>query len=327
MLYRIKKAVRQTYLPKTILFVAEYLAAGLDKFVPENGAHEIFARHGYHLLRKHFYLPIPDRLEQSFWERQSEMVGVDLNGPAALRLIENDLAPYIEEFRQTFPNQQSTDPTEFYLLNGAFMAIDAHIYYALVRHLKPQRIIEVGAGFSTILAGVACKKNQQEQAKAPQLTAIEPYPGEALKRGIPGLSQLIEKKIEELEWAVFKELRAGDILFIDTTHVLKAGGDVQLLYCEILPRLAPGVVVHIHDISLPRSYPKVYFEKNHYYWNEQYLLQAFLAFNSHFEVLWPGNYMMIHHPNALRSIIPEFDLMREQYPSAEPTSFWIRVRG
>jgi hypothetical protein len=146
------------------------------------------------------------------------------------------------------------------------------------------------------------------------------------KRGVPGLSEVIEKKVQDVDLDLFASLQGG-ILFIDSTHALRAGGDVQLEYCEILPRLAGGVLVHIHDISLSRPYPRVYFEKNNYYWNEQYLLQAFLAFNSKFEVVWPGNYMMLKYPDQISRVFPEYHTMRESFPSSEPTSFWIRAKS
>jgi hypothetical protein len=98
-------------------------------------------------------------------------------------------------------------------------------------------------------------------------------------------------------------------------------------YCEILPRLAPGVLVHIHDISLPKPYPDVYL-KQHRYWNEQYLLQAFLTFNPKFEVIWAGNYMMIQQPERLREqFLPEYDHMRAKFPQSEPSAFWMRVKA
>jgi hypothetical protein len=170
-------------------------------------------------------------------------------------------------------------------------------------------------------------RNRQDDGGEPaQLTSIEPFPTPALREGFPGLSRLIEKRVQDVGLGLFTALEEGDILFIDSTHVLRSGGDVQLEYCEILPRLAPGVIVHIHDISLPKPYPRVYFEKNHYYWNEQYLLQAFLAFNSRFEVIWPGNYMMEKYPERVITVFPEYHQMRATFPSSEPASFWMRVR-
>ena len=89
--------------------------------------------------------------------------------------------------------------------------------------------------------------------------------------------------------------------------------------------LAPGVLVHVHDISLPKPYPRVYFDSG-LYWNEQYLLQAFLAFNSRFEVIWPGNHMVLNYGERISKVFPEYQAMREKYPSSEPTSFWMRVK-
>ncbi len=331
MVYPVARRLVRSVLRWPMLALAEVTAAGLEWFVRDNSAYAIFYRHGYHLLRQHYYLPIPDKaeLDDAFWERQSALVGLEMNDSGALELLDNVVPGHAAEFRERFPlrpSRQAHDSGEFYLLNGTFMAVDAHVYYSFIRHFRPQRIVEIGAGNSTLVAAAASVRNLEEQGQAPHLTAIEPFPAAWLKRGLPGLSQLIEQRVQDVDLEVFTSLRAGDILFIDSTHVLRAGGDVQLEYCEILPRLAPGVLVHIHDISLPKPYPRVYFEQNHYYWNEQYLLQAFLAFNSRFEVLWPGNYLMLKYPDRVCAVLPEVHAMREVFPQSEPSSFWIRVR-
>jgi hypothetical protein len=302
-------------------------AAGVRRFMLHDEAHEIFGRNGFHLLKKHYYLPIPDEddLSDSYWSRKSELVGVDMNEAFALALLGEVFPGYLPEFRRRFPLRREGAGDGFYLINGSFMAVDAHVYYCLIRHFKPRRVVEIGSGNSTLVAAAACLRNAEEGA-APRLTAIEPYPPPFLREGLPGLSRLVEAKVQDVGMDTFTSLEAGDILFIDSTHVLREGGDVQLEYCEILPRLAPGVIVHIHDISLPKVYPRVYFEENYYYWNEQYLLQAFLAFNSKFEVMWPGNYMMLRHPERVRAAFPEFDAMREDYPTSEPSSFWMRAK-
>jgi hypothetical protein len=107
--------------------------------------------------------------------------------------------------------------------------------------------------------------------------------------------------------------------------VLRAGSDVWYEYCEILPRLAPGVLVHLHDIGLPSHYPQIYFER-HWYWNEQYLLQAFLTFNSRFRVLWAGSYMHIKQPEVMRAVFsPEFEQMQAAFPGATGASWWLQV--
>lgn len=294
---------------------------------PEHRCHGAFYRHGFHFLPKHFYLPIPDDTDHldAFWETPSEMIGVDVNEPAAIEVMENIAPRYLPEFRAMFPIDGPVTPPGFYLINGGYMAVDAHVYYCLIRHFKPRRIVEIGNGNSTLLAIAACDKNQEETGQRPKLTSIDPYPWPLFEKGYPGLDELIPKRVQDVPVSYFEELESGDILFIDSSHVIRSGNDVHYEFLEILPRLKPGVLVHVHDISLPRPYPKVYFD-NRLYWNEQYLLQAFLAFNDRFEVLWPGNYMMIKHPARMLAVFPEFKRMRQDYPQSEPTAFWMRVK-
>jgi len=297
----------------------------LKTLVPANDAYPVFSKHGYHLLRKHFYLPIPDVTDLSY-EKNSELVGIDMNETRSFDLLDNIISPYKQEFNAFPIHAKMDDPTAFYLTNGEFMAVDGNVYYAFVRHYKPRRIVEIGSGNSTLLAAAAIRRNNQNSNHLTDLICIEPYPPPSLRGDIPELTRLFEKKVQEVDISVFQSLQDGDILFIDSSHVLRSGGDVWWEYCEILPRLAPGVLVHIHDIALPAPYERVYFER-HFYWNEQYLLQAFLTYNSHFEVLWAGNYLMQKHYDKMRSaFLPEYDLMRKEFPLAEPSSMWICVR-
>jgi hypothetical protein len=305
--------------------LAEELASRIEK-MPGHPVHDVFYRHGFHLLRKHFYLPIPDdgdRLD-SFWKTPSTMVGIDTNDAHGLALLER-LRPFFEEFRRRFPVHGPTTPPGFYLINGGYMAVDAHIYYGLIRSLKPRRIIEIGNGNSTFLAAAACKWNQQKDGHETQLVSIDPYPWDIFRRPYPGLMELVIQRIQDVPIDFFGKLEDGDMLFIDSSHVLRGGNDVQFEYLEIIPRLKPGVMIHVHDISLPLPYPKVYYE-NQLYWNEQYLLQAFLAFNSRFEVIWPGNYLMLKYPEQMLAAFPEFTIMRQHFPSSEPTAFWMRAK-
>lgn len=284
----------------------------------------------FYIIPKNFYQPIPEEedLTGGFFESTSEMIGIDLNNQFSLDLLHNIFPVYIDEFRQLFPKEVDTRKTkheDFILINGSFMAIDAHVYYTFIRHFKPRRIVEIGGGNSSILAQAACLKNLASSAVTSKISIIEPYPTNHLKQSLKRTHQLIERKVQNVDISFFKTLCSGDILFIDSSHTLRSGGDVQYEYLEILPRLAPGVLVHVHDISLPKNYPKIYSETG-LYWNEQYLLQAFLAFNSRFEVIWPGNYMLINYPQLVQEVFPEYHLMREHYPQSEPTSFWMRVK-
>ena len=275
--------------------LAEELATRIEA-MPGHPAHDIFYRHGFHLLRKHFYLPVPDDTDNldDFWDKPSSLAGVDMNETAAHQLMDHVLPPYLAEFRDRFPIERPLTGKGFCLINGGYMAVDAHVLYGLIRHYKPRRIVEIGNGNSTLLTIAASDVNRSEGHPS-NVVSIDPYPWDIFTGGYPGLDELVVKRVQDVPVEFFEALGDGDILFIDSSHVIRSGNDVHYEFLEILPRLAPGVLVHVHDISLPRPYPKVYFE-NKLYWNEQYLLQAFLAFNARFEVLWPGNYMMLKFP-------------------------------
>jgi hypothetical protein len=281
----------------------------------------LFNKFDYLILHKSYFLPIPDENDIKFVAK-TDLVGITIDVNESIFLINNVFNKYKSEFN-LFPTYQKPDNKDYYLINGSYMAIDGNVYYSLVRHLKPKKIIEIGSGNSTLLANSAILKNIQESGKSSELICIEPYPGEQIKGLKTEFIKIVPKIVQEIELDFFMSLQADDILFIDSTHALKSGGDVWYEYCEILPRLNSGVYVHIHDISLPKPYPKVYFE-NGTYWNEQYLLQAYLTNNSKVKVIWPGNYLMEKYPEIIKpAFSPEYDLMRQNFPFSEPTSFWF----
>ena len=155
----------------------------------------------------------------------------------------------------------------------------------MVRHFKPRLIIEVGSGFSSLLVDEAAAKNNTSA-----LICIEPFPQEFLKQGFPGLHSLIEKKVEDIDLEFFSQLHSGDVLFIDSSHTVKIGGDVNYLFLEVLPRLEPGVIVHIHDIFLPFEYRR--------HWKGEIPcfgptgpVASVLGFNFEFEVLMANSYL------------------------------------
>lgn len=305
--------------------LGDFAVGVLCKYAPQRSLHAAFARRGFHLIPRHYHVPIPDEqdLADASLRTPSEMRGVAIDEAKTLALLDEVIGPRAEEFRKRFALQADGDPRKFHLLNGAFMAVDAHVYWALLRHHKPRQVIEVGGGQSTLLAAAALQANADE-GRPGKLTVIEPYPNPVLQAGFPGLDELVVQRLQDVPLERFTALGPGDVLFIDSTHVLRPGGDVQRVFCEILPRLGPGVLVHVHDICLPGHYPTVYFD-NHWYWNEQYLLQAFLAFNSRFEVVWPGAYLTHHHPERVRAVLPELDAMQKVYPQSDASSFWMQV--
>jgi hypothetical protein len=277
---------------------------------------------GVHVSRVHFYQPLPDTrsLGEEIWARRSQLVGLEMNEADQLKLLEVFASRYRAEYESFPPAPPAERPWQFYTNNGSYPDIDAAILYCMVRHSRPRRIIEIGSGFSTYVTAQALEAARKEDpAYSCDFTAIEPYPKDTLRKGFPGLTRLREQPAQEVPLSLFEELGSGDILFIDSSHVVKMGSDVQFEYLEVLPRLAPGVRVHIHDIFFPGEYPKDWIMRERRFWNEQYLLQAFLAFNREFQVLWAGKYMSEKHPQELAAFCP--------YNAAEARSLWMRRAG
>jgi hypothetical protein len=202
--------------------------------------------------------------------------------------------------------------------NSMYGAADAAVYQAMLTHLRPGRLVEVGSGYSTALA--LDESAAEPELAGLQITCIEPFPDRLLRL----LSEadrkrvtLVRQPVQEVDPAVYDQLAPGDILFIDSTHVVKAGSDVVWLFLHVLPRLAAGVVVHVHDVFWPFEYPAHWLRERRD-WTEAYLLHAFLAGNESWEILYFSSWIWRCHPN----VVPA-SLARE-----EPGSIWLRkVRG
>ena len=272
---------------------------------------------GVHVSKVRYDEPIPDTrtLPEDLWNRPQPMVGIDFNDVRQLELLAQ-FAQYRTEY-DAFPDKPTARTHEYFADNGNYLGLDAAILHCMIRHFQPRRMIEIGSGYSTLAAARAVRANAAGNPPAPcELAAIEPYPREMLQRGVPGLSQLIPKKLQDVPLEFFDSLQGNDILFIDSSHVLTIGGDVEREYLQIIPALRPGVVVHIHDIFLPMEYPRRWIMESRWFWNEQYLLQAFLSFNREFEILWAGAYMNLKHPDKLAAF--------SRYDRATAQSFWMR---
>ncbi len=279
-------------------------------------------RLGFHITPVHYYQPLPDtrELKDGLWQKPSELIGVEMNAAGQLTLLAELSAKYKKEY-ESFPRTKTENPLEYYVNNRTFTAVDGEILYCLIRSLKPRRILEIGSGNSTFLSAQAILKNKAEDCDYQgELVVIDPFPrNEIFKKGFPGLTQLITKKVQAVPLAEFKKLTANDILFIDSSHVLKIGSDVQFLFSEILPRLNPGVVIHFHDIFLPLEYPRKWILQDCLFWTEQYLLQAFLTFNDTFKVLWGSSYMHLKYPDKLAAAFSSY-----QQTAVPPGSFWLK---
>ncbi|MBA3963703.1 MAG: class I SAM-dependent methyltransferase [Chthoniobacterales bacterium] len=270
---------------------------------------------GFHVTPVHFYQPIPDTgdLGGVLWKEKRELVGMDWNHQMQVELL-RDVFPRYRQELSAIPRDREQANGGFYVNNGRFERLDPLIAYCMVRHFQPRRIIEVGGGYSTLLLSLAASKNGETS-----LTCIEPYPEDFLLT-MSGLEVLHKKKVQEMALSFFERLEAGDLLFIDSSHVVRIGGDVNFLFQEILPRLKPGVIVHLHDIFLPYEYPKKWVMQRHYFWTEQYLLQAFFSFNTEFEILLTTCYLAAYCREELEAVFPN-------PPEPAGGSFWMRRKG
>ncbi|MDX1993827.1 MAG: class I SAM-dependent methyltransferase [bacterium] len=259
----------------------------------------LWLQRGYYIRPVHFYEPMPDvRMLEKHYPAPSSMSGVEMRVEAQLAML-REVFPLYREALAALPAQPNpVDKSAFYLNQSYFCGIDPLVYYGIIRHFKPARIVEVGAGFSTMLAALALRQNETGR-----LTSIEPYPNEVIAAGIPGVEH-VQAKGEDVDVTVFTSLAANDILFIDSSHVVRIGGDVVFLMLEILPRLQPGVLIHIHDIFLPYDYPKGFVLERYRFWTEQYLVQAFLVDNDKIEVVFAANLMCVDHQEAVKAAFP-----------------------
>lgn len=281
---------------------------------------EIWEEKGLHITPVHYYQAIPDTrtLNDDIWKHTSELIGIDMNVRMQMELLNLFSSKYKSEY-EAFPYSAPSVRHQFYINNGTFESVDCEVLYCMIRDFSPKIIIEIGSGNSTYLSAQALLANKQKKGSNSQLIAIEPYPNEILKTGFQGLTKLIDKKVEELDVSLFNTLQENDILFIDSSHILKTGNDVQKIYLEILPILNKGVLIHIHDIFFPAEYPKETILKHYRFWTEQYLLQAFLSFNNAFEVVWAGSYMHLNYPEKLENAFRSYHRDHRW-----PGSIWIR---
>jgi hypothetical protein len=260
-----------------------------------------------------FYSPIPsdDDIPSSIDKSTKKIAGVDLREDAQLALLE-DLA---RVYRDMPFGDTATPELRFHLDNEYYSYFDAIVLYTMLRHVKPRRVVEIGSGFSS---AVMLDTRDWFLDRDTHLAFIDPYPERLeslLRRDDRERCSILPKKVQDVDLAVFTELEANDILFVDSSHVVKVGSDVAWIVCEILPRLAPGVIVHFHDIPYPFEYPLHWLLAGRA-WNEAYVLRAFLQFNSEFEIRFFNDFMATFFGDAIR----------ERMPAAmKPSSFELTV--
>ena len=289
-------------------------ALAFFRTVPTRAAHHLLFlaqsrpdlsdRWGYHIRPIHFYEPLPDfrSITAEQINRRRTYPGIDFNWKEQLTLV-TALAAYRDELPEL----------QFDFDNGFFNGFDAAVYYSLIRNLQTQRIVEIGGGYSTQIAHKALARNGTGT-----LTCIEPYPEERLNGASLDI-ELITKRVEEIDIDFFSGLKANDILFIDSSHTVKFGSDVCYEFLEVLPLLKPGVWIHVHDIFFPHDYPEEWLIKRRQAWNEQYLLEAFLSFNSRFSVQLANYWFCLDHLEEAARLWP-----RALSPNYGACSFWMK---
>ena len=282
----------------------------------------VFRRIGIYPIRNHYYEPWfnPATLRYPL-EQDRNLPGLDMNVGKQLDLLKK--FDYNDEL-VNFPTA-GRDGLEFYYDNGFFGCGDAEYLFNMIRLFKPRRMVEIGSGYSTRLAASAIRTNRATDSNYDCVhVCIEPYEAPWLEKlGVDVLREPVESVDKEL----FSNLKENDILFIDSSHMIRPQGDVLCEYLEILPILNQGVLVHVHDIFTPKDYPEEWLDQRAYFWNEQYLLEAFLSFNKEFEVVGALNFLRHNFPEELTACCPvlrgQIDVGESSYLS-NPRSLWMR---
>ncbi len=277
----------------------------------------------------HFHSPLIDKAilsEDQLFELKSTFPGVDINVDGQLDFLKKLSLHYSNI---DFPHQSAPD-RRYYFDNPYFSYSDAIIYAAIIREVLPKAIVEVGSGYST-----ACALDTlTDLTHQCQLTCIDPNPDRLESLLTPAETSRVHiqavKVQESSVGALVQKMLSGDILFIDSSHISKAGSDLNYLLHEILPVVPRGVYVHFHDVFHSFEYPREWLEEG-VELNEQYILRSFLQFNEAFEVMLLSDYMEKHHrawyeahmPDCLRPHERHY-ATRELIPHINGQSLWIR---
>lgn len=280
---------------------------------------------GYNVSRrKNFYSPLPSLPElkrhEDRWNRPSTLSGLNFDLDTMKLRISGLLEAYRDEF-MSLPPYAEMHAQGFGL---GYTPVDALTLYVMMRDLKPSRYLEVGSGLSTHYAWLAGEKNREDGSPL-SITCIEPYPQPNLYT-LPDV-EVIKKEVQDVGIETFAGLSAGDVLFIDSSHVVRIDGDVPYLFLEVLPSVAGGVNIHVHDIPFPYNVPYpakrwVFGQAEPMYWTEAMLLQAFLAFNSEFEIELSLPLLRHSAEEFLKSAIPIYETVEEN--SNAFSSIWLR---
>ena len=277
--------------------------------------HRVFAKLKVFPIRDHYYQPLvfPKLHLKNSLREDRKLPGINLNIDEQLNLLKQfNFNEELNAISVTFQNELS-----FHYNNGAFQSGDAEFLYNIIRLKKPARIIEIGSGMSTLMAINAVNKNKQEDKNYTcEHICIEPFEMPWLEKTNV---KVVRKLVEEVDLSIFKTLEKNDILFIDSSHMIRPQGDVLTEFLAIVPTIKSGVLVHVHDIFTPKDYLDEWVLTEHRLWNEQYLLEAFLSFNNEFRIIGALNHLQHHYRKEIHAVSPILAIQKNR----EPGSFWM----
>ena len=253
----------------------------------------------------HFYSPTVDFDEVTrdagrIWPEQPQALGIDFNDDSHRRVLTEYFPAFMPGYDYPDVVPDTAELETYYTQNSQFGWLDSRALFVLLRAWRPRRVIEVGSGYSSLLMADV---NRRFLDGACEITCIEPFPRPFLERGIPGIHRLIRARGQDVPLEEFDRLEAGDVLFVDSSHVSKTGSDVNHLVFEVLPRLKRGVLIHFHDIFLPADYLKEWVLGDGRSWNEQYVLRALLMYSGAFRTIFGSYYAYSRFPELVRQAL------------------------
>ena len=266
--------------------------------------HRFMSRRGVIVLPAHYYSCVPEIRElertQHLWRKRSEMPGVNCDVDDQVAALRRICAPYQNEYAGNKTYVQATAAGS----GPGYGYVEAQALHGFIRHHKPRRVVEVGSGVSTRCSLAALELNRRETGQLASMTCIVPFPFRWLRDTTE--VTLVPTRVQEVAMEVFVRLGENDLLFIDSSHMVKPGSDVNFLVLEVLPRLRPGVLVHVHDIFFPFDYPKDLMRTFLYAGGENSLLRAFLINNAQARIIFAMSMLHYDRPEVLKEIFPEY---------------------
>ncbi|NWF64506.1 MAG: class I SAM-dependent methyltransferase [Chloroflexi bacterium] len=309
-------------LSEFIPMIADWLAriGSINEAWVKPETYRLFQQHGFHLTRNHYYSILPDtsKFTEDWWASIPYQSALEKIQKADIDSIFAAVLQWADDLA-ALPRES---PSGFYWNNDMFPPLDAMALYGMLRQYRPSKLLEIGSGFSTEIALMAARHTQTK------IHCIEPYPGAQLQARKTELAELIPLPVQNVPLETFDALQPGDFLFIDTTHTVKLGSDVNHLLFNVIPRIQPGVYIHVHDIFLPYEYPRRWYDEISIFWNEQYLWLAYFLDNPFVEIILPNYWISVEKKDELRKRFQSFDIwtLTNNLGGASGASLWFRKK-